>query len=170
MRRARVFGDHPPRDKEHHLASPKCRRESTPQTVGSTTSGRRGVGGVDPLAQQRPQQRPYHRSPRPPELHRRPNQIHLEKKSRRRGRRTQHRGRQPCTAQAARAGRGASRRSSRSREWATNMVHARRQLHFCPWAGAALWRRVDLPCAFYRRARRRSRNTDRVMASVPICK
>jgi hypothetical protein len=32
MRRARVFGDHPPRDKEHHLASRKCRRESTPQT------------------------------------------------------------------------------------------------------------------------------------------
>src|ERR1035437_2144598 len=31
MRRARVFGDHPPRDKEHHLASRKCRRESTPQ-------------------------------------------------------------------------------------------------------------------------------------------
>jgi len=31
MRRA-VFGDHPPRDKEHHLASRKCRRESTPQT------------------------------------------------------------------------------------------------------------------------------------------
>ena len=31
LRRARVFGDHPPRDKEHHLASPKCRRESTPQ-------------------------------------------------------------------------------------------------------------------------------------------
>jgi hypothetical protein len=33
MRRARVFGDHPPRDKEHHLASRKCRRESTPQTI-----------------------------------------------------------------------------------------------------------------------------------------
>jgi hypothetical protein len=32
MRRARVFGDRPPRDKEHHLASRKCRRESTPQT------------------------------------------------------------------------------------------------------------------------------------------
>ena len=31
LRRARVFGDHPPRDKEHHLASRKCRRESTPQ-------------------------------------------------------------------------------------------------------------------------------------------
>ena len=30
-RRARVFGDHPPRDKEHHLASRKCRRESTPR-------------------------------------------------------------------------------------------------------------------------------------------
>jgi hypothetical protein len=27
LRRARVFGDHPPRDKEHHLASRKCRRE-----------------------------------------------------------------------------------------------------------------------------------------------
>jgi hypothetical protein len=32
MRRAGFFGDHPPRDKEHHLASRKCRRESTPQT------------------------------------------------------------------------------------------------------------------------------------------
>ena len=33
MRRAGFFGDHPPRDKEHHLASRKCRRESTPQTT-----------------------------------------------------------------------------------------------------------------------------------------
>jgi hypothetical protein len=33
LRRARVFGDHPPRDKEHHLASRKCRRESTPQSL-----------------------------------------------------------------------------------------------------------------------------------------
>jgi hypothetical protein len=32
MRRARVFGAPPPRDKEHHLASRKCRRESTVQT------------------------------------------------------------------------------------------------------------------------------------------
>jgi hypothetical protein len=31
MRRAGFFGHHPPRDKEHHLASRKCRRESTPQ-------------------------------------------------------------------------------------------------------------------------------------------
>src|ERR1039458_5368603 len=31
LRRARVFGDHPPREKEHHPASRKCRRESTPQ-------------------------------------------------------------------------------------------------------------------------------------------
>jgi hypothetical protein len=30
MRRAGFLGHHPPRDKEHHLASPKCRRESTP--------------------------------------------------------------------------------------------------------------------------------------------
>jgi hypothetical protein len=28
MRRARVFGDHPPRDKEHHRASRKCRRDA----------------------------------------------------------------------------------------------------------------------------------------------
>src|SRR5271169_4093035 len=35
MRRARVFGDHPPRDKEHHLASRKCRRESTPQRAAN---------------------------------------------------------------------------------------------------------------------------------------
>jgi hypothetical protein len=32
MRRAGFFGYHPPRDKEHHRASAKCRRESTPQT------------------------------------------------------------------------------------------------------------------------------------------
>src|ERR1019366_9571634 len=32
LRRAGFFGDHPPRDKEHHLASRKCRRESTPQS------------------------------------------------------------------------------------------------------------------------------------------
>ncbi len=32
MRRAGFFGHHPPRDKEDHLASRKCRRESTPQT------------------------------------------------------------------------------------------------------------------------------------------
>jgi hypothetical protein len=32
MRRAGVFGHHLPRDKEHHLASRKCRRESTPRT------------------------------------------------------------------------------------------------------------------------------------------
>jgi hypothetical protein len=31
-RRAGFFGYHPPRDKEHQPASPKCRRESTPQT------------------------------------------------------------------------------------------------------------------------------------------
>ena len=28
----RILGHHPPRDKEHHLASRKCRRESTPQS------------------------------------------------------------------------------------------------------------------------------------------
>jgi anti-sigma regulatory factor (Ser/Thr protein kinase) len=28
----RILGHHPPRDKEHHLASPKCRRERTPET------------------------------------------------------------------------------------------------------------------------------------------
>jgi hypothetical protein len=32
MRRAGFLGHHPPRDKEHHLASRKCRKESTPQT------------------------------------------------------------------------------------------------------------------------------------------
>jgi hypothetical protein len=32
MRRAGFVGDHSPRDKERHLASRKCRRESTPQT------------------------------------------------------------------------------------------------------------------------------------------
>jgi hypothetical protein len=35
MRRAGVFGHHPPRDKEHHLASRKCWRESTPETSAS---------------------------------------------------------------------------------------------------------------------------------------
>ena len=32
LRRAGFLGHHPPRDKEHHRASRKCRRESTPQT------------------------------------------------------------------------------------------------------------------------------------------
>jgi hypothetical protein len=32
MRRAGFLGHHPQRDKEHQLASRKCRRESTPQT------------------------------------------------------------------------------------------------------------------------------------------
>jgi hypothetical protein len=32
IRRAGFLGHHPPRDKEHHPASGKCRRESTPQT------------------------------------------------------------------------------------------------------------------------------------------
>ena len=31
MRRAGFLGHHPPRDKEHHLASRKWRRESTPE-------------------------------------------------------------------------------------------------------------------------------------------
>jgi len=31
MRRAGFLGHHPPRDKEHQLASRKCRRESTPE-------------------------------------------------------------------------------------------------------------------------------------------
>jgi hypothetical protein len=31
MRRAGFLGHHPPRDKEHHLASRKCRRERTPE-------------------------------------------------------------------------------------------------------------------------------------------
>ena len=42
LRRAGFFGDHPPRDKEHHhLASRKCRRESTPQppTVSAVSIG-----------------------------------------------------------------------------------------------------------------------------------
>src|SRR5665213_3553596 len=29
----RILGHHPPRDKEHQLASRKCRRESTPATT-----------------------------------------------------------------------------------------------------------------------------------------
>jgi hypothetical protein len=33
MRRAGFFGYHPPTDKEHHPASRKCRRESTPETI-----------------------------------------------------------------------------------------------------------------------------------------
>jgi hypothetical protein len=39
MRRAGFFGHHPPRDKEHHLASRKCRRESTPTTFFEMSSG-----------------------------------------------------------------------------------------------------------------------------------
>ena len=41
MRRAGFFGHHPPRDKEHQLASRKCRRESTPQTSAADLA--RGV-------------------------------------------------------------------------------------------------------------------------------
>jgi hypothetical protein len=50
MRRAGVFGHHPPRDKEHHLASRKCRRESTPEL------GPRGVPGGPDTAKMTPQQ------------------------------------------------------------------------------------------------------------------
>ena len=57
----RILGHHPPRDKEHHLASRKCRRESTPQTQ-STRLSIRAVGAVDPVAPQRPHRR---RSDRP---------------------------------------------------------------------------------------------------------
>ena len=49
MRRAGFFGDHPLRDKEHQLASRKCRRESTPQTPVNAASIR-AVGAVDPVA------------------------------------------------------------------------------------------------------------------------
>ena len=60
----------------------------------------RAVGAVDPVAPQRPQQRPHRRSLRSPELHRRPEPESLKRNRRRRRRR----------AQAARAGRAASRR------------------------------------------------------------
>ena len=45
MRRAGFLGHHPPRDKEHHLASRKCRRESTPQTAApdSSATTRQGI-------------------------------------------------------------------------------------------------------------------------------
>ena len=43
MHRAGFFGDHPLRDKEHHhLASRKCRRESTPQPRQKEIGGARG--------------------------------------------------------------------------------------------------------------------------------
>ena len=55
MRRARILGHHPPRDKEHQLASRKCRRESTPQTRRGleTWHGRDGVTFADERARQR---------------------------------------------------------------------------------------------------------------------
>ncbi len=49
MCRARVFGDHPPRDKEHHLASRKCRRESTPQTRSQVQNVVAQLGSDSPL-------------------------------------------------------------------------------------------------------------------------
>jgi len=52
MRHARVFGDHPPRDKEHHLASRKCRRESTPQTARFQSAGIAGsADSIERVAQ-----------------------------------------------------------------------------------------------------------------------
>jgi hypothetical protein len=51
MRRARFFGDHPQRDKEHQLASRKWRRESTPQTTKVPPCWRdQVVVEVDPVA------------------------------------------------------------------------------------------------------------------------
>jgi Rap1a immunity proteins len=44
MRRARVFGDPSRRDKEHHRASRKCRRESTAQSVLVDQHGRLLLG------------------------------------------------------------------------------------------------------------------------------
>src|SRR5450759_1687452 len=67
MRRAGFLGHPPPRDKEHHLASRKCRRESTPEYTSRKCSIR-AVGAVDPVAPQRP----HRLSLRSPELHRRP--------------------------------------------------------------------------------------------------
>jgi hypothetical protein len=78
LRRAGFFGHHPPRDKEHHHASRKCRRESTPQTQ-STRLSIRGVGGVDPVARAAPNRERHHRSPRSPELHR-PRRIGISLK------------------------------------------------------------------------------------------
>jgi hypothetical protein len=54
MRRAGFFGHHPPRDKEHHLASRKCRRESTPQTPPLSQLLRSGGGEADPVARTAP--------------------------------------------------------------------------------------------------------------------
>ena len=48
MRRARVFGDHPPRDKEHHLASPEM-SEREHAAAQSTRLSIRAVGAGDPV-------------------------------------------------------------------------------------------------------------------------
>jgi hypothetical protein len=53
MRRAGFLGHHPPRDKEHHRASPKCRRESTPQTPLSVLQNFRSIVD-DPVARAAP--------------------------------------------------------------------------------------------------------------------
>ena len=50
--------------------SPSCGQQPL-HSLQSTRLSIRGVGGVDPVAQQRPQQRPHRRSLRSPELHRR---------------------------------------------------------------------------------------------------
>ena len=87
-----------------------------------------GVGGVDPLAAQRPHQRPHHRSLRPPELHRSPRTESANKKS--------------ATSAAARARRrrlariglwlsSLSSRAPRARVRMIKLVNARRRLTAC---------------------------------------
>ena len=104
MRRARVFGDRPPRDKEHHLAGRKCWRESTPQKPPlSVLQIFRSVVD-DPVA--RAGARQHHRSPRSPDLHRRPEPESANNNSAKTKMATS-----PAAAQPARAGRSARRSS-----------------------------------------------------------
>ncbi len=56
LRRASVFGNPPPRDKDHHRASRKWRSESTPQTPSAQVLNR-GAVVDDPVAPPRPQRR-----------------------------------------------------------------------------------------------------------------
>jgi hypothetical protein len=57
MRRAGFFGYHPPTDKEHHPASRKCRRESTPEPSSSVAPITRAPSSAPESANNNPLKR-----------------------------------------------------------------------------------------------------------------
>jgi hypothetical protein len=123
MRRAGILGHHPPRDKEHQLASRKCRRESTPQTPTSVLQNL-ALFIDDPVA----------RCARPgpsAELHRPPPNRRTTIPLKRRGRR------RPAAAAPARAGRSADRAPRRPRIEITKTNWRRRRTHQADRTGRA---------------------------------